>query len=193
MFIAGDEVIGSPFSLAHGTSIRKSFTNIDKGPVEITGNVDMFAAERVIYNVNGVDTSFSEMMALPDSQLDTLYWLPWYNNKTLNTQLRIANPSETLQASVTITIGGTPVPGSPFTLLPGASIRKTFTGIDRGPVKIESDIPVVAAERVIYNVNGVDTSFSEMMALPDSQLDLTFWLPWYNNKTLNTQLRFGIP
>jgi hypothetical protein len=42
--------------------------------------------------VNNLPTSFSEMMALPDSQLDTLYWLPWYNNIDLDSQLRIAVP-----------------------------------------------------------------------------------------------------
>ena len=33
------------------------------------------------------------MMALPNSQLDTTYWLPWYNNVDLDTQLRFANVS----------------------------------------------------------------------------------------------------
>jgi hypothetical protein len=60
-------------------------------------------------------------------------------------------------------------------------------------VEIVSDIPIVAAERVIYKVNGINTSFSEMMALPASQLDATYWLPWYNNVDLDTQLRFGVP
>jgi hypothetical protein len=54
-------------------------------------------------------------------------------------------------------------------------------------------VPIVAAERVIYKVNNLNTSFSEMMALPNSQLDTTYWLPWYNNKDLDTQLRFGVP
>ena len=52
---------------------------------------------------------------------------------------------------------------------------------------------IVAAERVIYNVNGMPTSFSEMMGLPNSQLDTTYWLPWYNNIDLDTQLRFAVP
>ena len=82
---------------------------------------------------------------------------------------------------------------SPYTLTAGASKRLSFVGIDKGPVKIESNVPVVAAERVIYKVNNIATSFSEMMALPDSQLDTIFWLPWYNNTDLDTQLRFGIP
>jgi hypothetical protein len=46
---------------------------------------------------------------------------------------------------------------------------------------------------VIYKVNAVNTSFSEMMALPDNSLDTLYWLPWYNNVDLDTQLRFGIP
>ena len=29
------------------------------------------------------------MMALPNSQLDNTYWLPWYNNVDLDTQLRL--------------------------------------------------------------------------------------------------------
>jgi len=58
---------------------------------------------------------------------------------------------------------------------------------------VVSDVNIVAAERVIYKVNGVNTSFSEMMALPNSQLSSTYWLPWYNNVDLDTQLRFGVP
>jgi hypothetical protein len=32
-----------------------------------------------------------------------------------------------------------------------------------------------------------------MMGLPDKLLDVTYWLPWYNNFGLDTQLRFGVP
>ena len=60
-------------------------------------------------------------------------------------------------------------------------------------MKIVSTQNIVAAERVIYKVNSVKTSFTEMMALPNSQLDTTYWLPWYNNVDLDTQLRFGVP
>ena len=83
--------------------------------------------------------------------------------------------------------------GSPFTLAPAASTRRSFPGINSGPVKIVSDVPIVAAERLIYRVNGVNTSFSETMALPESLLDTSYWLPWYNNVDLDTQLSFGMP
>jgi hypothetical protein len=176
------------FNLAAGESTRLSYPGVNNGPVKIESTQNLVAAERVIYKVNGVNTSFSEMMALPHSQLDNTYWLPWYNNVDLDTQLRIANVSGS-QATVTVTIGGVPRPS--FNLAAGASTRLSYPGINSGPVKIVSTQDIVAAERVIYRVNGVNTSFSEMMALPNRLLDTIFWLPWYNNKDLDTQLRIA--
>jgi hypothetical protein len=94
---------------------------------------------------------------------------------------------------VHVYIGGAEMAGSPFTLLAGESTRQSFAGVNNGPVRIVSDVPIVAAERLIYKVNNVATSFTEMMALPNSQLDTSYWLPWYNNVDLDTQLRFGVP
>jgi len=188
--IGGQEVAGSPYTLVPGASTRKSYTGVDKGPVKIESSVPIVAAERVVYKVSGVDTSYSELMALPDKQLDTTYWLPWYNNKDLDTQLRFGNVSD-IEATVHVYIGGQEVTGSPYTLAPGASTRKSYPGIDKGPVKIESNVPIVAAERVVYRANGLQTSFTEIMALPESLLNTTYWLPWYNNVELDTQLRFG--
>ncbi len=165
---------------------------MNKGPVKIVSDQNIVAAEGVIYKVNNVSTSFSEMMGLPNKALDTTYWLPWYNNVDLDTQLRFANVSNTT-ATVHVYVGGVEMTGSPFTLAPGASTRQSFAGVNNGPVKIVSNIPIVAAERVIYKVNAVNTSFSEMMGLPNNSLDTIYWLPWYNNIDLDTQLRFGIP
>ena len=130
---------------------------------------------------------------MPNGALDATYWLPWYNNKDLDTQLRFANVHASQTATVHVYIGGVEMSGSPFTLLPGGSTRQSFADINNGPVKIVSNVPIVAAERLIYKVNNIATSFSEMMALPASQLDTTYWLPWYNNADLDTQLRFGAP
>jgi photosystem II stability/assembly factor-like uncharacterized protein len=185
----GTSQVGT-FDLPAGESTRKSFAGVNGGPVKIVSNVPVVVAERVIYKVNGVNTSFSEMMALPDSQLDTTYWLPWYNNVDLDTQLRFANTTDQA-ATVHVLIGGQEMPNSPFTLFPGESTRQSFVGINSGPVQIVSDVPIVVAGRVIYKVNNVNTSFSEMMGLPASQLDTLYWLPWYNNVDLDTQLRFG--
>ena len=188
VYIGGTLMTGSPFNLAAGESTRLSFNGVNDGPVQIVSDQAIVAAERVIYKINGVYTSFSETMALPASQLDTAYWLPWYNNVDLDTQLRIANTTNN-PATVTVTIGG--VAQTPINLAAGESTRLSYTGIDAGPVEIESTQNIVAAERVIYKVNGKNTSFSEMMALPAKQLDTAYWLPWYNNVDLDTQLRIA--
>ena len=159
--------------------------------MKIGSNVNIVAAERVIYKVNGVNTSFSEMMALPNGQLNTTYWLPWYNNVDLDTQLRFGNVSGST-ATVHVLIGGVEMTGSPYILAPGASTRQSFV-VNNGPVQIVSDQNIVAAERVIYKVNNTPTSFSEMMGFPNRLLDTTYWLPWYNNVELQTQLRLAVP
>ena len=186
--IGGAEMTGSPFPLAAGASTRLSFAGINSGPVKIESDQNIVAAERVIYKVNGVRTSFTEMMALPEIQLDAAYWLPVYNNVGLDTQLRIANASGS-PATVHVSIRGVDLPGSPFNLAINESRRISFPGVHDGPVKIESDQDIVAAERLIYKFNGVNTSFAEMMALPNTQLSTSYWLPWYDNVGLDTQLR----
>jgi uncharacterized protein YcfL len=190
VFIGTEEMPGSPFTLDPGESTRVSFGGVDSGPVKIVSTQDIVAAERVIYRVNGTPTSFSEIMAVPNNQLNTTYWLPWYDNVNMNTQLRIGNVSNAA-ASVQVFIGGQSMPGNPITLQPGESVRKLYSGVNDGPVKIVSTQNIVAAERVIYTAGGGPTSFTEMMALPNSQLNTTQWLPWYNNQDLETDLRIG--
>jgi hypothetical protein len=192
IYIGGQEMQGSPFTLLSGESTKKSFPAVDDGPVKIESTQNIVVAERVIYKVDHVAASFSEMMGLPDSQLSTTYWLPWYNNADMETQLRFANVSGST-ATVRVYVGGLEMTGSPFTLLPNESRRISFAGVNNGPVKIESNVNIVAAKRVIYRANGLPTSFSELMALPDSLLDTVFWLPWYNNIDLDTRLHFVVP
>jgi hypothetical protein len=205
VYIGGSEMTSgckpsnSPFTLAAGGSLRVSCTGKNNGPVRIVSDQNIVAAERVIYKVNNTPTSFSETMALSNGKLNTAYWLPWYNNVDLDTQLRFGNVTTNQTATVHVLIGGQEMTSgctpsnSPYTLTPGASLRINCSGVNNGPVKILSNVNIVAAERVIYKVNNIPTSFSEMMALPNSQLNTTYWLPWYNNITLDTQLRFGIP
>jgi uncharacterized protein YcfL len=192
VFIGGQQMVGSPFNLPAGGSTRKSFAGINGGPVRIVSTQNLVAAERIIYKVNNANTSFSEMMALPNGQLNTTHWLPWYNNVDLSTELRIGNASNSA-ATVQVFIGGVQVAGSPFNVPANQSVQKTFAGINNGPVRIVGNQNITVSERMIYKVNNVNTSLSELMALPNSLLDVTYWLPWYNNVALDTQLRFGVP
>jgi hypothetical protein len=58
---------------------------------------------------------------------------------------------------------------------------------------IVSNVPIVISEGEIFKFNNVRVSFSEMLGLPNSLLDTSYWFPWYNNIGLDTQLRFGVP
>jgi len=200
VYVGGVQMIGSPFSLTAsgaGQSTRVSFVGVNNGPLQVVSDRSIVASERVLYKVNGVDTSYSEMIGLPSSQVNTTYWMPWYNNATLDTQLRLANVSGAA-ATVHVYVGGVEMTssGSPFSLTAGGagqSTRVSFVGVNNGHLQVVSDVPIIASERVLYKVNGVDTSYSEMIGLPDHQLDTTYWMPWYNNLTLDTQLRLAVP
>src|SRR5690349_9872552 len=97
------------------------------------------------------------MMGLPDHLRDTTYWLPWYNNADLDTQLRFGNVSGSA-VTLRVYIGGTEMTSGctsspslpyPYVLENGASIRVSCAGVNNGPVKIQSTGDIVAAERVI--------------------------------------------
>jgi hypothetical protein len=196
IFVAGVEVTGSPFTLTTsgtGQSQRLSFA-LNNGPVKVVSNVPIVNTERLIYFNGGVPVSFSEMLGLPNSQLSNTYWFPWYKNAgEVDTQLRIGNVSG-ITATVHIYVAGVEVTGSPFTLTAsgaGQSQRLSFP-INNGPVKIVSDVNIVAAQRILYYAGGVPTSFVETMGIPASQLGTTHWFPWYKNDGIvDTQLRIG--
>jgi hypothetical protein len=196
IYIAGAEVAGSPFALTTsgaGQSQRLSFA-LNAGPVKIVSDQNIVTTERLIYFDNGVATSFSEMMGLPNSQLSNTYWFPWYKNAgEVDTQLRVANVSASA-ATVHVYIGGVEMTGSPFTLSvsgAGQSLRLSFP-VNDGPVKIVSDVNIVASQRLLYYANGLPTSFVETMGLSNSQLSKTQLFPWYKNDGIvDTQIRIG--
>ena len=172
--------------------------NVSNGPLKVisTSTVPIVASLRVAFKTGSTWPSFSEMMGLPETQLATGYIFPWYNNKELNTQLRVANPNLSNSTSVRVFVGGQEMAGSPFPLAGGQSLRKSFAGISGGPVVVRSTngVKIIASLRVQFPQTGTPvTSFSELMGLPESQLATSYIFPWYNNVDLNTQLRVGVP
>ena len=157
----------------------------------VSDGQNIIAAERVIFSVNGVGTSYSELMGLPQTQVATSYLFPWYNNQQLNAQLRFGNVGSA-STIVSFKIHGV-TQATTYTLLPGESTTATFPVSD-GPVEVFSDGQnIIAAERVIFSVNNTPTSYSELMGLPQTQLATSYLFPWYNNLQLNAQLRFAVP
>jgi len=162
------------------------------------------ASERVAYfDSNNAGIRFSELMGLPAGQLATTYLFPWYNDASLDTQLRFGNISTTQQVTVHVYIAGREMTSgcivngqssnSPYSLAAGASLRVSCPGVSNGPVKIIGTGNIVASERVAINNGSAGINFSELMGLPQNQLTTSYVFPWYNNLSLNTQLRLGVP
>lgn len=91
--IAGTEV--GRYILKPNESVRPTYPNLNKGPIEVksTNGAKIIVAIRdAQISSSGTVTSFTQTMGLPGPQLSTSYVLPAYNNVTLDTELRIANP-----------------------------------------------------------------------------------------------------
>ena len=180
------------YTLLPGSSTRQNYAGVDSGPVRVvnTGGTPIISAIRSAWAVNGVTTSFSQLMGLPLEQLSDTYVFPGYNNVTLNDQLRIANV-DTVPTTVTVTIGGT-LRGT-YPLAAGAAVRINYPGLDSGPVVVQgtSGVKIISSIREAWAVNGVTKSFVQLMGLPAGQLSNKYVFPAYNNVSLNEQLRIG--
>jgi hypothetical protein len=190
--IAG--VLRGTYPLNPNEAVRINYAGLDAGPVVVqsSGGAKIIAALRDAYFVNGQVTSFVQLMGLPLGQLSTKYYFPAYNNVTLDGQLRFGNVGNS-NTTVTVTIAG--VVRGTYNLAPGQAQRVNYAGLDAGPVIVESSggVPIIAALRDAYFVNGVLESFAQLMGLPDAALSPTYYFPAYNNVTLDGQLRFGVP
>ena len=164
---------------------------VDSGPVKVnsTNAVNIIAALRDAWLVNGQVRSFAQLMGLPKEQLSDTYYFPAYNNLTLSGQLRIANV-DTTATDVTVTIAG--VNRGTYHLNPNESVRPTYA-LDAGPVEVKSSggTKIIAALRDAWLVNGQVASFVQLMGLPKESLSDTYYFPAYNNVTLSGQLRIA--
>jgi len=180
------------FPLNQNETARKYYPGVNNGPMEVSssGNVDIIATHRFAWFANGMYTSITEMLGLPFGQLTDTYVFPWYNNGTMDTQLRISNVGDAT-TTITVKIGG--VVMETFDLAKDTGIRPSYPGVNDGPVEVTSsgNVPIIVTERLAWKVNGTYLSYAETMGLPANQVTNHYIFPWYNNGTMNTELRVG--
>jgi predicted outer membrane repeat protein len=190
-----------PYQMGPGTTLRVRCAGVNEGPLVVTSSgAKIIASLRVLPKSSGA--SVSEVMGVPGSQLADRYAFPWYDNKTLDSQLRVANVGGKA-TDVRLFIGGVerknctsnPPKSYPYKLLPGAIVRVKCAEVNAGPLQVigVAGIPIVAALRMIPKGTGTNDpeSFSEVMGLPASQFAPHHAFPWYDNKQQDTQLRIG--
>ena len=167
------------------------YGGVNNGPFRVisTNGVPIIASERFAYNNGTAWISHSELMGLPSDQVATAYHFPWYDNVDFDSQLRIGNVG-TSSTIVTVTVAGV-IQGT-YNLAPNQAQQVSYSGLDNGPVRVQSSGAPIVASLGVGDFNGsVWTSHSELMGLPQGQLSTSYILPWYNNVEINSQLRFG--
>jgi IPT/TIG domain len=148
------------------------------GPVTVNSDVAVLASQRVEYN-----QSFNEVWSESGAQASLVSYTNWYDNASTgftNDNIHIYNPG-TATASVTVSLTGgpagstTPTPVT-ATLGPGLETYVNFPkGNIGGPVKILSDQPVLASQRVQYF-----GTFNEVWAQPATLAATTNFINWYD-------------
>ena len=183
-----------------GSSMRRSYTNVDNGPVRVlsTNGGTILSSERINLKNDVGFESYTEFLGLQAGKLSDTYIFPWYNNATtggLSSQLRIANVGNA-QTTVTVKIHG--VAQNPtYTLDPNTSQRVELPNVDNGPVEVKSSggVPSLASLRINLKDGMGFESYTEFLGLSASATASTSYMfPWYNNATtggLDSQLRFG--
>jgi hypothetical protein len=83
---AGGTQIDS-YDLAKGAATRKNYPK-NTGPLQVVSSTQpILTTIRLLYG-----GGYYEMTGLPESQLSTQYFFPWYNNTAMSSELRIAIP-----------------------------------------------------------------------------------------------------
>jgi hypothetical protein len=142
---------------------------------------NILATIRVLYAGN----SYSELLGYPVNQLTNDYLFPYYNNVAMNSQLRVSNLGG-VDTTINVYLADDPTPIDSYSLAAGTATRKTYVGINSGPLRVTSSATdILTSIRALYAEN----SYSELMGFPANQLAQEYWYPVYDNVNLNSQLR----
>jgi hypothetical protein len=161
------------YTIDAGKTITPLEFDLQTGPIMVMSESgqDIFTTQRAIYN-----GSFNEYKGVDANLLSNKYYFTWNDTLNGNSAWTLINNPSTLSANVTIKIAGQTV--GTKTLAAGESWNPMFMGIQNGPVEVDSDQPVVASQRVIYN-----GSFNEFPGIPESSLTSKYYFTW--NDTTN--------
>ncbi len=181
------------YEISSGSGAHPKYAGVNDGPVQVgsSDGTSIIATQRLGWKVNGAYTSMAEMMGLPANQLTNSYIFTWYNDASMDTQLRIGNVG-TSDTNVTVTIGTTTY--GPYLLHANDNTSVSYTGVNGGPVTVQGSdptVPIIVTERLGWKVNGAYTSMAEIIGLPANQLTNNYVFAWYNDASMDTQLRIG--
>jgi hypothetical protein len=92
VYFGNDPTPLETFTLEAGQAERRNYGGKNGGPLHVVSSAEPILTTIRLYKVTSGIPSYYELTGLPDSQLSTLYWFPWYNNVNLTTEIRFAVP-----------------------------------------------------------------------------------------------------
>jgi len=176
---------GGHWNIAGGGRAEPAFSNRMAGPVKVvsTNGNELLVSQRVLYK-----SSFNEVPAVRENELDSEYRFTWYDSKPANNMsgnwILIGNVDPASSAVVDVYVGSNPLPLYTNTVLPGGIVTPgsspstpQFNNRMDGPVKVKSrgGEKLIVSQRVLYK-----NAFSEVMGTPLSKLDDEYYFTWYD-------------
>jgi PKD repeat protein len=120
----------------------RTFPGVVGGPVHVVSDQPIWVTQRII-GWGG----WKEVFGVPVDLMRTKWYFTWYDMKDAQWDaIHFLNPG-TSEANVTVTIAGT-VFGT-YTVPAGGSYNIHFPGLCGGPIVIESDVPIMATQRIL--------------------------------------------
>lgn len=175
----GTEKMGT-YSVPVGGYITPSYPDKMGGPVKVTSTNGqrLVVSQRVLCN-----SGFNEVMAMPDDELDTMYYFTWYDMKKEwgmkgNWILISNNTDKTLQAEVFIGTANTP--RGTYDIGPHSNVTPTYPGLVDGPVRVickncTGDDRILVSQRILYK-----DCFEEVQGTPPAGLSDEEYFGWYD-------------
>jgi hypothetical protein len=143
------------------------------GPVKVTSDQPVLASQRVQYF-----QSFNEVLGQAPSAAQTTLDFTWFDRISSpgfqGDNVHVINPGAAA-ATVSVAIPGQPACSPGGTIPGGGEAIFTCASGFGGPVKVTSDQPVLASQRVQYF-----QSFNEVLAQPLSAARTTLYFTWFD-------------
>jgi hypothetical protein len=129
-------------SLGPGAADYRTFPGLVGGPVRVVSTQPIWVTQRIL-GWGG----WKEVFGVPVDLMSAKWYFTWYDSSNAQADnIHFLNAGAS-PVHVTVTIAGT-VFGT-YTLAPGEAYYASYSGVCDGPVIIESDGPIMAAQRIV--------------------------------------------
>jgi hypothetical protein len=176
IYISGMPMESTPISIPAGGATYRTYPGVEGSPVHVVGDQPLWVTQRILGW-----TAMQEIYGCPADEASTELIWTWYDLANAKTDdIYVVNPSSLIGdpsavAHVDIYVGSDYQ--TSLTVWPGTSEKASFPGKIGGPLRLVSDMPVFASQRVIGFGD-----FAEIIGLPSWYTSTETWFNWYDMK-----------